>query len=601
MAKAKTTKRATASTKKAKPKPAEADEAVNENPVTVQIHLDPDQVAPGGTSKVVIDMDVAPDHHAYRDMMKMKWAGDQAVTFDELEVQPLHKFQDPFSKKERDVVEGKAVVTAVAHFPDGMSSGHFAGKINFTFQACSPRYCLFPKTVGLSLPYSIVASNEKPTATASVSADSSGGGGLGGTFQKALAKGKFMAFLFVFIGGFLTSLTPCVFPMIPITISIIGARSAQNQKSKAFALSLSYVLGIAMTYSVLGVLAATTGAFFGSALSNIWVVGAIALIFIAMGFSMLGFYELQVPAGIRNKFGNASTGSGVPGAFLGGLFAGLVASPCIGPVLVGILAYIAQTAQVVFGFFLMFTFAMGMGILFIVLGTFSGLLTKMPKAGGWMETIKFAFGITFIAMAYFYLYPHMSPKTFDVAMAAGLFFITSYFGAFAPAPATQREQLKKGVMLAGFVGACLLMASVILGDSIGTGNSSAAVAKNGTGGATAENSGAPTLSWQPYAERVIASIPQNHKPVIVDFYADWCVACHELEKYTYNDPNVVSKGKDFDLLQITPEVESLKKKYGVIGLPTVIFIDAAGKVHEDLTITGFVKGDEFFDRMKKDL
>ena len=115
-----------------------------------------------------------------------------------------------------------------------------------------------------------------------------------------------------------------------------------------------------------------------------------------------------------------------------------------------------------------------------------------------------------------------------------------------------------------------------------------------------------TLPWQPYAERVVASIPQNHKPVIVDFYADWCVACHELEKYTYNDPNVVAKGKEFDLLQInatdsTPEIESLKKKYSVMGLPTIIFIDANGKVHDDLTITGFVKGDELLDHMKKDL
>jgi thiol:disulfide interchange protein DsbD len=200
-------------------------------------------------------------------------------------------------------------------------------------------------------------------------------------FGQALKIGGLQVFLFVFVSGFLTSLTPCVYPMIPITISIIGARSAQSQRSRAFLLSLSYVLGIAFTYSLLGLFAAFSGALFGSALSNPWVVGFVGLVFVAMALSMFGLFELQVPAVIRDKFGNRSTGSGFGGAFLAGLFSGIVASPCIGPVLVSILTYVAQTKNALFGFSLLFTFALGMGLLFLAIGTFSGLTSKIPKSG----------------------------------------------------------------------------------------------------------------------------------------------------------------------------------------------------------------------------
>jgi thioredoxin:protein disulfide reductase len=568
----------------------ETDQPINENPVAFKARIEPKEVPAGGKAKLIIDMNVAEGHHAYKDMFKVDWKGAEGVVVDHnYAVHPIHEFEDTNSKKIRQGVEGKGTLTAMIQVPADFSLGAQAGKFVFTYQACHTRYCLFPKESSIDLPFTVVA------ATADK-------GGSKNEFEKALAKGKIWAFFFAFVGGFLTSLTPCVFPMIPITISIIGARSAQNKRSRSFALSVSYVLGIGLTYALLGVVAASTGAFFGSALSNVWVVSTIAMVFVAMGLSMLGLFEMQVPAAIRNKFGNADTGTGLPGAFGAGLFAGIVASPCIGPVLVTILTYVAQTAEVVFGFFLLFTFAMGMGLLFIGLGTFSGLLTKMPKAGGWMEVIKVTFGFTFIAMAFYYLAPVTPKNVYYILIAVAVFVASSYYGAFAQAN-TPKEQVRKGLCLASFFGGIFLMASVIFGE-LGYSPEAFHASRNPSSVVTEPKTS--SLAWVDYSEELVAKAAQEKRPVIIDFHAEWCVACHELEKFTFTDAGVQATSKSFTLLSVdatksSDAVNALKKKYGVVGLPTIIFIDAQGNVSEKQTVTGFVKADDFLNRMKEAL
>ncbi|MDZ4678066.1 MAG: protein-disulfide reductase DsbD [Oligoflexia bacterium] len=564
-----------------KPQPS-----VNENPVSVQVHLEPTKVMAGGEAQVTVEMTVAPGHHAYKDMLKLKWANDEGITIGDFTVNPTHMFIDPVTKKSREGMENQANIRTTIKFPKSLGIGKREGAIKVTYQACSAKYCLFPKTVTLPFSYEVVDS--KITATQDTGLVQDG-------FQKALARGKFWVYVFVFIGGFLTSLTPCIFPMIPITISIIGARAAQNKKSRAFSLSVAYVLGIGFTYSALGVVAATTGALFGSLLSNIWVVSFIALVFIAMGLSMLGFFELQVPAILRNKFGNAQTGTGLPGAFAAGLFAGIVASPCIGPVLVSILTYVAQTADVTFGFTLLFTFAMGMGILFIVLGTFSGLLTKIPKAGGWMESTKFIFGLTFIIMAFYYLAPIIPSKFLYTLAGSFLLLGTSYYGAFAPASQVRALQIKKGILLAiYFFGLCLVAIGVLPSNFITTSVTDSIQTQKKTG-----------LVWQNYDEKLFHQAKNENQPIILDFTADWCVACHELEALTYTDATVIKEGEVFKRFKIDathsdqPIVEELKKKYKVVGLPTIIFINTQGQVLNDITVTGFVNAREFLVRMAK--
>ena len=229
------------------------------------------------------------------------------------------------------------------------------------------------------------------------SSDSAEGG-----LARALSGGRvWLAFLLVFAGGILTSLTPCVYPLIPITVSLFGANESAGL-FKSFLLSVVYVLGIVVTYAILGVAVASTGAVFGQIMANSWVVGFISLILVSLGLSMFGVFEIRLPYAVQNRL-NTVGGAGFAGAFAMGTVAGVIAAPCTGPALAVVLTYIATTGSLFLGFWLMFTYALGMGLLFIGIGTFSGLLSALPRSGGWMYILENIFGIAIITMAVYFL------------------------------------------------------------------------------------------------------------------------------------------------------------------------------------------------------
>jgi thiol:disulfide interchange protein len=221
-------------------------------------------------------------------------------------------------------------------------------------------------------------------------------------FERARARGGWaLAFLVVFVAGIGASLTPCVYPLIPITIGVFGATEASS-RAHAFGLSMVYVAGIAVTYSGLGVAAAKAGGLFGAALQSGWVLGFFAMMFVALALSSLGMFELNLPASLQARL--AGTGKkGFAGALVMGLLAGVIAAPCVGPILSGVLLFITQTQDVWLGVALMTTFALGMGLLFLVLGTFSSLAHRLPSSGAWMDHVKTAFALVFVAMAARYL------------------------------------------------------------------------------------------------------------------------------------------------------------------------------------------------------
>lgn len=235
------------------------------------------------------------------------------------------------------------------------------------------------------------------------------------TFARTLGEGGLLAALgLVFVAGLLASLTPCVYPLIPITIGVFGARDSDS-RLQSFGLSLVYVLGIAVTYSILGVIAAIFGTVFGGAMQNPWVLGSIAVVFTVLGLSSLGLFEMRLPGNLQTRLSQVG-GNGIGGAFVMGLFAGIIAAPCVGPIVAGVLLYVAQQQDVVLGVVLLMTFAFGMGILFIVLGTFSGLLARIPKSGGWMEGVKIAIGAIFLGVALYYA-RFLVPPVADIADA----------------------------------------------------------------------------------------------------------------------------------------------------------------------------------------
>ncbi len=592
---------------------ASGSEQVAENPLTAKARLELSESDPKSAT-VVVDLDLVEPYKAYADRFKLVVEEPTDVKIEPFQLTPIVQFMDTFSKKMKDGIKKKGTMTAKLTLPNAQSAKVL--KLKLTYQACTSEHCLFPKHIVLSPgsdgPKTASLSSTHSTSEAAPVSKSenepviSAGGGESTEFEKAMSAGLLSAVLFMFVAGFLTSLTPCIYPMIPITLAILGASerrsggradtASKQSKLRSFLLSIFYVLGIGVTYSILGVTAASTGALFGSALSNIYVVSGLALLFVAMGLSMYGLFEIQAPAFIRDRVGQGKSETGYFSSFAMGLAAGVVASPCIGPVLVSVLAYIAQTQDKALGLILLFSFAMGMGVLFVVLGTSSSLLQKVPKAGAWMDTVKFIFGTTMVGMAIYYITPVYPDWAVRAIIGLAVVLIASAYGAFAPAT-TGASQVKKGAAVAAFcIGIALMMVSAF--------EKSGVQMLSSASGPTASAGKVAKLGWQTYSDQALATAIEQKKPVLIDFWADWCGACHELEEKTFPDDRIQSLSKDFVLFKIdatndSPEIEKLKKTYRVMGLPTMVFYDANGQIRTDLTVTGFMNADEFLGRMRK--
>ena len=409
--------------------------------------------------------------------------------------------------------------------------------------------------------------------------------------SRELAQGSLFAFAVAFAGGVLTSLTPCVYPLIPITVSIFGARSSRS-RGQAVALSLLYVLGIAVTYSALGATAALTGKAFGTAMQSPWLVGLVAAVFAAMAASMFGAFELSLPASWQARLAGVG-GAGYAGALGMGLVAGLVAAPCTGPVLAAALAFVATKGSVVFGVAVMFVYALGIGLLFFVLGATS---VSLPKGGPWMEVVKSAFGVALLALALAYLKDLVpgAQGLFSAAPAAAPIAAAAAAGGvlLGALDLTFRGPARQGVAKAAGV---LL---VILGASYAAGAGSAL--------ATAR---AGELPWVKDEAQALALARAQGKPVVIDFWADWCTACKELDHTAWSDPRVKEEARRFVILKIdgsessaavkSGEFDRAMEKYGILGLPTVLFIDGMGReLPATSRVTAAVDGTAMLSRMR---
>ena len=413
------------------------------------------------------------------------------------------------------------------------------------------------------------------------SAGSAGDLGLAGL----LASGSWLAYAAAFGGGVLTSLTPCVYPLIPITVSIFGARSSAS-RGQAMALSGLYVLGIAAMYSALGAGAALTGKVFGTVMQSPWVVGAIALLFAAMAASMFGAFELQLPAGLQARLSRVG-GAGYAGALGMGLVAGVIAAPCTGPVLAAALAYVGARGSVPFGLSIMFTYALGMGLLFFVIGAFS---VSLPKSGPWMEAVKGVFGVALLAAAGIFLrdvFPAVKPlfsaargTALAAAGAAGLGILLGAVQASFAGPA--RERLLKAA------GVALTVGGIVYASGSASARAGAAAASF-------------TWIWQDEA-RALALARAEGRPVVIDFWAEWCAACKELDRDAWSDPQVRREAQRFVALKMdgtedSDVFERVVEKYGVVGMPTVVFIDSKGR-EVPAHIMGAVSADEMLKWMR---
>lgn len=489
-----------------------------------------------------------------------------------------------FSDVPIEVWEGRVVLIGRLTVPDS-ATGSVRLRAEVTAQACNNTQCLPPVAVkaGLDLdvvpPGTVVSPVNAEIFQAAATTDGPAAEAASGDDAARLA-GMSLPLLLVtvFIGGLALNLTPCVFPLIPITVGFFSQQNRDGSKG-AFGLAFAYFIGIALTYSVLGVLAAMGGAIFGGALQNPIVVAVIVLVLLALSASMFGAWEIRPPAWAMRASGGRT---GWLGALVMGLLMGIVAAPCIGPFVIGLLTFVGQKGDPIFGFFVFFALAAGLGLPYLLLGTFTGLVNRLPASGMWMVGVRRVFGVILIAMAAYFAAPMLPGEGGDwligLTLALGALYLLVVDRTGHEQPAIDRVMR---LVLAG-----LLVFGLSMLPPVGVGGPVA------TGGAH--------LEWQPYDADGFARALAGGEPVIVDFYADWCAPCRELDEKTFSDPRVAEVLDGFvrfkvDQTRATEEAAALAAEFGVFGVPTVIlYRDGA----EDFRITGFEPPETFLERLR---
>jgi thiol:disulfide interchange protein DsbD len=466
-----------------------------------------------------------------------------------------------------------------------------------SYQGCSEKglcYAPIKKTISVAL------SEAKPSANLTTSNSNNA---TDDDTTVLLKTGNIWLIILGFFGaGLLLSLTPCVLPMIPILSSIIvGSQSQGVHQTKlySFALSVSYVLGMALSYTLAGVAAGLSGNLLSQSLQNVWVLGASALVFVLLAFSMFGFYELQLPSALETKLiktSNSFKGGKFLGVFIMGALSALIVSPCVAAPLAGALIYISQSQNVLLGGVALFALSLGMGVPLLLIGASAGKL--LPKTGNWMNAVRHFFGVLMLAMAVWLISP-VIPTGVQLALWATLLIVTAVFlNALdnLPAHANGFAKFWKGIAV------ILLIFGVTLLIGALSGAKSALQPFNGiTSSLAANNNSVNQLqNVSSLAFTRIKNISEldkklaetNGKPVMLDFYADWCVACKELEQLTFSDTKIQQLLANTTLLQVdvtanTEEDKALLKRFVLFGPPGIVFFDGHGKLISSVKTVGF--------------
>ncbi|MCU0291843.1 MAG: thioredoxin domain-containing protein [Thermoanaerobaculaceae bacterium] len=483
---------------------------------------------------------------------------------------PHRKARFEFSEEPVAVHEGSFVVRIPVTIPADAAQGTLI-KATVRAQACNDRECLPPADVAFSVGHPAVAGAAEVAATPP--ADLGSGQGSGGRFAAA---GLWLQLLLTFLAGLALNLTPCVYPLIPITISFFLAQKQQGARA-AWPLAIAYVLGMSVTYSALGVAAAIGGKLFGAALQSPWVVGLIVLVMLALAASMFGLWELQVPGFIMNLSGGRG---GLGGSLVMGLVVGLVAAPCIGPFVLGLLTYVGQRQDPLLGFLLFFVLSLGLGVPYLLLAIFTGALDRLPNSGAWMLGVRKLFGVLLIGLAAYFLKPLLPGPWGDWLLALALGLGGLYLLVIAR-PGQELPAIDRFMRLAS---AALIVAGVLLAPARG-------------GGDRAE------LPWKPYDEAAVTAAIGSGQGVVLDFYADWCLPCKELDKLTFSEARVAPRLGQMalfkvDLTSSTPATDALRARYKVAGVPTIVFY-RGGREVDGTRLTGFENADAFLRRLDR--
>jgi thiol:disulfide interchange protein DsbD len=505
-----------------------------------------------------------------------------------------------FSDQPLLVFDGETVVQVPISASALAKPGAYVLSGTVRFQACNDQLCLPPASATFEVPVEVnpaassstappagAGSGGEPSASAGAprlqgtqdfaTAPPKGGGAMlsGGPLADLLNRGGWGAYLTLFLIGLALNLTPCVYPMIGVTVSIFGARRAAPP-AQVVGSALLYVLGMAAMYTTLGVVAALTGGLFGGFLQSPLVLVGIGALLVALSLSMFGLYELQPPAALLTRIGGAGATSAI-GVFASGLVVGVFAAPCIGPPIVALLAVVAARGDAWFGMRTFFTLALGLGFPYLLLATFSNLLSALPRSGEWMVWVKKVFGVILAAVGLNYALLALAPRLAPWVMPAALILGGLYLG-FLERSASNRRGFR---LLKWITGAAGVMAGAAL------------IALTPASGVTFEAG----------TRAALGAALHGDQPVMIDFSADWCQPCHELERMTFTHPKVKDAVKGFRAFKVdltrydSPESEAWRREYQITGVPTVVFVRPGVGEVRDARVEGFLPPDQFIVRL----
>lgn len=500
-----------------------------------------------------------------------------------LDAELLEARYPPHQMKAFEFTGGKELAVYDGTFPIGFRAKLKPGATKLIatlkYQACSNRVCLPPNEATTEIDASVVsaplAGHVPAPATATPATSTPAFTPLTSAPKNAVPQDRLartfassglpLTLGLLFLGGLALNLTPCVFPLIPITLGFFAMQS-DGRRSRRLALSAMYVLGIVITYSALGVLAALGGKMFGAVLQLPAVLIGFALLMLVLASSMFGAFEIQPPRWIANR---SQGRAGLTGALIMGLVIGIVAAPCVGPVVISLITLVAQLGDPVKGGVMFAALAFGLGFPYLV------ALNALPRPGEWMVTVKKGMGFVLIAMAFYFLRPLIGDMAMRYGIAASLLIGAAFL-------LVSRAKGARVLRLA--VGMLLLVAGVAF---------------------ALPRREAPGVSWKTYDEKTIAAARASGKPVVIDFYADWCLPCKELDSKTFNDPNVIKELDRFVRLKADltaakdAETKALTKQYAILGVPTIVFIDGSGAEVPGARLTGFEPPAPFLERARQ--
>ena len=522
---------------------------------------------------------IAPGHYLYRERIQLLPA-DQKAT---ISLPPGESKNDP-NFGQQQVFHRDTVAEVI--FPQTAPA-----MLQIRYQGCSEKGLCYPPQTK-SLPLALSATPPALTSSQPPALEVEDG-----VSEKLLSSGHWWQIVAGFFGaGLLLAFTPCVFPMIPILSGIIVGKNAQSSRAKAFTLSLAYTLGMCLTYTLAGVAAGLSGQLLSNALQTPWALTAGALIFVALSFSMFGFYELKLPSAVENAFFNWShrfKGGHLLSDFLMGAISALIISPCVAAPLAGALLYISQTHDVVLGAVALFSLSLGMGVPLLLIGASAGSI--LPKAGEWMNTIRRLFGVLMLAVAIWVISPIL-PTSVQLLLWAALCIIPAiYLRAIDPLPttATTAQRLSKG--MAVFL--LLYGVALLIGAWSGASSPLRPLQNLAYGPQAGSRQAVHFQRVHSVKELEEAVHAAQGKRVMLDFYADWCVSCKEYEQFVFTDDQVQAELNQIVLLQAdvtanNAQDAALLKEFELFGPPGIVFFDSNGQPLQPV-IKGYHDADRF--------